>query len=76
VEGQEEVIRKQKNKTLRGEARRQNFAGIIGVEEEKIVSQRERERGGRGEYKKLAEKEGEDAKTGEGESLFCLRALP
>ncbi len=50
------------------------------MEEEKIVSERERERErereGRGEYKKLAGKEGEDAKTGEGESLFCLRALP
>ncbi len=42
------------------------------MEEEK----RERERERRGEYKKLAEKEGEDAKTGEGESMFCLRALP
>jgi hypothetical protein len=68
VEGQEEVIRKKKNKTLRGEARRQNLRELL------VCIERERER--RGEYKKLAEKEGEDAKTGEGESMFCLRALP
>ncbi len=71
MEGQEEVIRKKKNKTLRGEARRHNLRELLVWRK-----RRERERERRGEYKKLAEKEGEDAKTGEGESMFCLRALP